>query len=653
VNKKNTLSQQNLIASEDAIDQLIIVARQQFAVDFPDGTFDAFVWDAFRWQDRPAAQTQRNLYFTRHGTLDEPLPERYAVVIKSWIVLGPRSITFMKQKIAAARILWEVLLERCHRRHEDFRWHSLCLEDFCQAELLMLTFWLQQTTYGKTLCLIELSEFLQAREICQPFHFTPQTPPPVTASGYTFVERERGAKKLPSQKALQGLADIYHKHTTELPDRLRIAALAILVVAGFRMGELLTLPVDCEIEEERSGKHRYGLQYYKEKSRGGAKKLAVRWLTPIGAELAKDAIAKIRTITTEFRERACLLEQDPNRVPIPGFNWADKMRTNDVREALKRKGAHNAVPSELLRYKDTKGNYFFASEVEAYLLSKRTKHLWTLDRKDGTYQALSETLLIAAKYFFVSNKETQPLLIEPIKAQHLATFLTTYTHKGGKIIKSAFERFDIKENDGTFCRMTSHQLRHWLNDLADKGGLPVEQQTRWMGREHAQDTEAYRHATVEERLQWVKNGIRNDTMDGFMADVYAQLPEEERDIFLEGQIQAVHFTALGLCLHDFCMEPCPYHLNCTRGCRDYLRRKGNKEERRNLTVIQHQAEKALKVAQEQVQCGNGELAEPWIRNYQETLEGVKAALAVDDDSEVEDGTIVQPFKDQPSRFQSL
>jgi len=556
----------------------------------------------------------------------------------------------MKQKIAAARILWEVLLERCHRRPEDFNWHSLCLEDFCQAELLMLTLVSEATTYGLVNCLLGLSEFLHGRGICQPLHFTPQTRCPDSASGYIFVEQERGAKKLPSQKALQGLADIYHKHATEPPDRLRIAALAILVVTGFRIGELVTLPVNCEIEEERNGKHRYGLQYYKEKSRGGAKKLAVRWLTPIGAELARDAIAKIRTITTPFREQARLLEQGPHRVLIPGVHWADKIRIRDLRQVLNMKASQWFRYDQLPRYKDSKGVYFLASEVEAYLLSKRTEHLWTLDKKDGTYQMLSETLLIAPKHFFNPGKGSIPLLIESIRSYHLESFLTIHKHNS---TKSVFERFNIKEDDGSFCTMTTHQFRHWLNDIADKGGLPVEQQTRWLGREHSQDTEAYRHATVEERLQWVKNGIRNGEMDGFMADVYAQLPEEERDIFLEGQIQAVHFTALGLCLHDFSLDPCPYHLNCTRGCRDYLRRKGNKEERRNLIVIQRRTEKALKVAQEQVQCSNGELAEPWIRNYQETLEGVKAALAIDDDAEVEDGTIVQPFKDQPSRFQSL
>src|SRR5260221_3021333 len=92
-----------------------------------------------------------------------------------------------------------------------------------------------------------------------------------------------------------------------------------------RIGELLTLPVNCEIEAVRNGRSRYGIRYYSEKSRGGELALAVRWLTDIGAELARKALAEILTITAPFRQRTLLLEEHPTRVPIPGFNWVDQM----------------------------------------------------------------------------------------------------------------------------------------------------------------------------------------------------------------------------------------------------------------------------------------------------------------------------------------
>ncbi len=82
------------------------------------------------------------------------------------------------------------------------------------------------------------------------------------------------------------------------------------------------------------------------------------------------------------------------------------------------------------------------------------------------------------------------LLIEPLTVGYITDFLT-----GKPGAKSVFERFNIKEPDGSFCRITSHQFRHWLNTIAVKGGLPMEILSRWMGRDNPKDTEAYIHLT--------------------------------------------------------------------------------------------------------------------------------------------------------------
>ena len=457
--------------------------------------------------------------------------------------------------------------------------------------------------------------------------------------------------RLPSRKALEGVADMYRIHAKGSDDRLRACALAILVVTGFRVGELLTLPLDCEVTESAGGKVRYGLRYYKEKARGAEKMLDVRWLTATGADLACEAITEIRAITAQVRERAKVLEQNPGRVPLPGYQWSDPMSPQEVAKILGLECATSAygLPRDKVPLHQGNGKSFFrAGEVEAYLLSQRVPCLWTLDRKDGTYQMLSETLFIAFQRSFQSRYGANPLLVEPLKFGPLNSFLV-----GGGGTKSAFERFGLCEADGTFCKMTSHQFRHWLNDIADKGGLPVDLQTRWLGRENVQDTQAYRHATVEERLQWVKNGIRNSEICGTIANVYFALPEEERDVFLESQIQAVHFTPMGLCIHDFAIDPCPYHLNCARKCPDYLRTKGSQQEHQNLIQIQRRTKQALGIAQAQVSAGNGETAQAWVRHYEETLAGVEAALAIDDDVTISDGTMIQPFPNHPSRFQPL
>lgn len=639
--------------STTPLQALVRAGQEKFTLDFAGSQlrFDAVAWDLKPFRDRLATQTRAWLYFTRYGTLDQALPRTYAEVIKSWIILERQSVSNMVQRTNVARLLWEALLLRRGKDSDAFRWQELCEEDLSQAELLMLEHWAQTTTHKLGSQLLVMTNFLAARNICRPLYYVLQTPRAEDLHEHTFAGQEARKKKLPSMRTLEGVADIYSTHAQDPADRLRAAALALLVVTGFRIGELLSLPLECEVTEIADGKPRYGLRYYREKARGAERLFDVRWLTATGADLARQAIAEIQRITAPARERAKVLEQDAKRVPIPGYQWADRLRPEEVLRVtgFRRRGSvYHISRDKLPRHQEGEAFFYRAGEVEAYLLSERVEHLWTLDRRDGTSQMLSETLFIAFQNSFHVARCPCPLLVEPMTSSHLAAFMT-----GKKGAKSAFERFGICEEHGAFCRMTSHQFRHWLNDLADKGGLPTELQTRWMGRENPRDTQAYQHATVEERLQWVKNGIRQGEIGGTIASVYFALPEEERDVFLEGHIQAAHFTPLGVCIHDFALDPCPYYLNCVRGCSDYLRTKGNQQERLHLIQVHRRTKQAIEVAHTQAEAGHGEPAQAWIAHYKETLAGVEAALALDDDPTSAEGSTIQPFKDRSSRFQAL
>lgn len=627
----------------------MVLARRLFVAQFPTEDFDAALWylDALVYR-RPSGSLRR-LPFTRYKMPDALLPTPYLEVIKSWIVLDGQAVADRYLKLQTARHLWEVILRRRQGREEAFQWETLTLEDLAQTELHMLTVATQSTAYHMATYLKALTNFLEARGICPPLHFFPQILRPVRKHLRVSSDQSGQEARLPTPKALEGLIEIYRVHAKAPPDRLRICALALLLVSGLRIGELLTLPLACEIEEMHRGAMRYGLRYYREKSKGGEQMLAIRWLTSTGAELARTVLQEIRSITAPFREQALQLERHPEKIIIPGFSGEDHMTPKQVTQTIGMKSISGltVILAKLPRHENDHGLYYLAHEVEAYLRAER-KALWTLDLRNGTYQLLSETLLIAPRYFFSFTMGTSPLLIEPVTYLHIRQFLVSWDER-----ESAFERFSICEEDGSFCKMTTHQFRHWLNDIADKGGLPVDVQTRWMGRDNPRDTHAYHHATVEERLRWVKEGIREDKLGGTMANVFFQLPPDERDLFLEGQIQAVHVTALGLCLHDFSMDPCPYHLNCLRGCRDYLRVKGNQRERYNLIQIRTRTEQARALAEEEARKQKLSIADPWKRHYEETLAGVNAALAIDNDGEGEEGEMISPFVQQPSRFQAL
>lgn len=632
----------NLEPGAAAIEKLVALGRRKFNDLLGDTgqSFEDIVWNVGPLLRRFTVTENIRLYFTHHDTLDKPLPENYANVIKSWLLLSDVSARSMEDLLRAARMLWRTLAQR-RGQTVHFSWHTLCEEDIRQTELWMQERYAQATVYGRITALLQLARFLDIRGICRPLFYSVQTPCPSKAI-CTAAMQEMRLSKLPSQKALEGLADVYRHLAQTEQDRLRIAAVAILVVTGFRVSELLTLPVDCEVEELRHGRTTYGLRYYKGKARSPGKAYDIRWLTPLQAELARQAITEIKAITEPARQQARILEENDPHIPIPGFAPTDKMYARDVQQLLgmtRSDAVHNTISrQELPRYGKEKKYYFIPADLEAYLQTRRVRNLWTVAREDGTYQMLSASLFVVFKNYFFPRGGHVCLLAEPMRKSHINSFLSSHG-----LHKSIFERYDIRETDGAFCRMSSHQFRHWLNDIADKGGLPTDALTRWMGRDNPRDTEAYKHATMDERLHWVKEGIQAEQLHGTMADVYFELPEDERDVFLDGQIQAVHFTPMGLCLHDFAVEPCPYHLNCVRGCPDYLRTKGSQRERQHLLEIQENTEQALSAAQQTAAQTGNEIAEAWVAHHEKTLQGIQRALSVDSDESIVVGDFVSPM----------
>src|SRR5713226_8485185 len=73
-------------------------------------------------------------------------------------------------------------------------------------------------------------------------------------------------------------------------------------------------------------------------------------------------------------------------------------------------------------------------------------------------------------------------------------------------------------------------------------------------------------------------------------------------------------------------------------------------ERWHLVQIQKATEAALSSAKKFSGRGDARIAEPWIRHCEETLEGVKKALAIDDEPSTFAGDLVRASPNQLSRF---
>ena len=638
-------------SGSSAMQQLVTLGRQRFAKRFPEQNFETSVWDISSLLDRSSWRLRTNVYFTRHQTTKQPLPDSYAAVVKSWIILESRTVPNMQQRATAARCLWEVLLQRYGTEPNAFQWHQLCNEDLSQTELMLVGKWKMSSTREIIRFVIALTEFLAARGICRRLYFTSQIPSREDVRDYTLEGQEASRGKLPSPQAVEGLAKIYHlAHAPS--DQLLAAILALLLATGLRVGEVLTLPLNCEVEEVRSDKVIYGLRYYREKVRHAENRYDVRYLSPKQAELARHAVQRLRQLTAEARVQARVLEQDPSRVALPGFTENGQLTAGVIAQACGFKEGRNgrgyveklAKAGHFHRYADEAGNsYYVATEIEAYLRSERIDRLWTIDLKNDTYQMLSETLIISFRNFFHTQKATNPLLVEPVVHAHVSHFIS-----GNPSTRSVFERFEIREKDGTFCKVTAHQFRRWCATLSYEGGAPIEAITRWLGHENEETTRNhYIHTSMSQRAMLAVRALQEGKAEGMLVKLYDQLDEPQKKELtesLESPTQSIHVSPWGLCVRNFVLgSDCD--LNCLGNCPDYLRIKGDRQQVENLRQLKQTLETLLAQAKTIAERYGGQVAVPQLRLYEQQLTNVKVALAIEDDPQLNAGEGTRPFEE--------
>jgi hypothetical protein len=626
--------------------------RTVFRALFPTGDFDASSWDIRHLRVSRHKSTNTRVYFTKYGSTVEPLPPRFAQIVKAYLVLALSSGGTMPLRADGARMLWEALEARYGHNPALFKWEDVSEDDLLQTEQQMLLHWGKGSTYKRFVTLQHMLQVLAAASygpILRPISITPRTPRQEDFERYTLEGRALRQNKMPSDDAICAVGDLFNDRVTEPHERLIVCALAVLLATGFRVGEALTLPLDCEVSEGQGRDRRYGLRFYKEKSPGGEKQLAVRWMTPNQAEIARAAIEEVRKLTKAARNRARILESRPDTVPLPEKGPDAKLSAEEVGQLL---GWRSCV--EHIRYVLKKANvqvyeshqaphntssYYRAEDVMAYLRSIRSP-LWAVDRRNGTFQMLSQSLFIYFRNAGHAGRPDNPLLVELLNEQAINDFLGGRVDNGRTVVKSAFEKYGIRNGKGEFFSMRSHQFRHWVTTKAAQAGVPDHVIARWQGREHIGDLEAYKHLSPDDRLNALRTGLKSGRIKGQIAEMYFSIAEDVRDVFLEGQLQAVHVTPLGLCVHDFKVTPCPKFLNCVKDCEDYILDTANKKHIDNLVQLKIRTELALDQALQQRAKGEKDLSENWIAEAEATLNGVQRILEA---ASAEPNSALRPF----------
>jgi len=643
-------------------------------------TYPDITWDSQRWKilqydrtRRAHDRSSRDVLFTRRKKKQTdsavPFASPYDDFAKSIIRMraSQRGVGSPSQQmmILALRFLYEPL----HRsRLSDptgltRRHFHVALED-ARRECA------EGSAYGIGHTLAEIAVFLNTHHLTRVrIHFKNPMPRPFCGDGLDPASQEVGMKKMPCPDAFEALAAISSQPLDE-DEQVLLRIIDLLVVGGFRVGEALTLPRDCWVEAPALDKQgrpttiagtgepvkRCGLRYWPEK--GGDP--VVKWLPDCSVPLAKRAVDDLTRLCQKAREAAALLERHPERVPLPGGFSPDRLLSilelRDIlnlrrRSSLWRFLKENLNVQAVKRIKSGKGRtpaeLYRVGDIETALLKLR-RPLEVLHTAGGNIQMLSESLCVGFQNQFAPRPATFPFLPELVTNQQISRALGSAGDSHG----SLFLRHGITAPDG-HMKIRTHAFRHWVNTLADQGGLSDVELARWMGRRDIRQNEAYKHGTVEQRVAWAQDMLKAGDLSGPTASAYEAIQEPVRkEEFLQSFVSVAHFTPYGVCTHDFALTPCLYHLNCLAGCADYLRTRGDQEERQNL--IQLRTFTVLELQKAETAFGEqSEGASNWVDFNRRMLNGIDTALAFDEQGSLKEKATQAVFPNGNNRGRAI
>jgi hypothetical protein len=351
-------------------------------------------------------------------------------------------------------------------------------------------------------------------------------------------------------------------------------------------------------------------------------------------DVAKRAIADIRRITDPVRRDAAWMLKNPGYVNVPGLDLGNPDDLIGMPELAAMLGfsfadkhwcRRNGLP--LFKKKNPQHNYVRRGDVCNAIISKIPVS------QDDFPIPLEKHMFLVRRNFFHPGRATIPGSVVLVLDQAIADFVT---YKPGR--RNIFARFGFAEPDGSPISMTSHQFRHWLNTLAQEGGLSQELIARWSGRTDVSQNAAYDHVPSRKLAEKLRAMAESGELTGPIIDAANRLPPVERKKFLDAELACGHVTEIGLCIHDWSLAPCPNHEDCA-DCGEHLVDKGN-------AVQRGEAEKQLATARGQLAHAEAEVddgtygASRWADSHRRQVASLKKILAIQDDVAIPNGTLV-------------
>lgn len=674
VAKLVTLGERNAAASRDA---LVAEARHECAAFGADLDFDRLDWDVTSHCPKPAGKAAQKtvLYFATHdngtkknATDRTALPEPFGSVIKALVRLQKDSnpsigADQLNRTINASRYLAPLLADR---GHDPCRLVPKDLEDARRA--IVERGGKPSTQYRLGQQLEKIVAALNHRNVLV-FAFTWKNPfRRVTNDTRIGETASANRSKIVEEQILDELARLSHI-VTEDSDRMRMAGVKLFHCAPWRVGEVNTIPDDPWVERQKIGPNgpvfdtegqpvlRCGIRYWPEKS----KDPDIKWIPDTMVDVAKSAIDTLVEISAPARKLARWYEEHIGRAWLPGpDDGPDQLYTMvEVAEMFglyRYTAARQWLVTRNVPIDDSgRAGVVRRGDLELALLKEwHALDYLTRDRR-GLKRSQHLFLTLANLHNY---RGTNPCMLGMTTDQHFSDFLSTRGDKPenreakrqGQVL-SVFERHGSTMEDGSPMRCKSHGFRHWLNDMAQRGGMGQHLIARWSGRKEIIQNGEYDHMSGVELAEQGRSLLADGKVMGLLADVHDSLPPVERTSFRDSVIETAHVTDLGMCDHNFFSSPCPEFSGDGCGSCEHLNVvKGEQKARQRAIDNRQDTEWLLERALEEMH-DETEGASNFVEAHTLRLAALDRIVAIHDDPAIPDGTWVRANAESPAQFE--
>lgn len=391
-------------------------------------------------------------------------------------------------------------------------------------------------------------------------------------------------ERCPSQHHMLSLADCFAKAKTP-QDRYWSSVLALLMFAPSRGGELAYLTVDS-LEEDQGT-------------------LAVRWFSQKGydqnlkrvpdllAPMVREAFDRLLAIGKPARDAAKFAHDNPGVFyRHPGCITDESHPENKSLNALEFANAMNFSKSSINKLVSTLNDYNCESawnvfnahqstwiknlresgnpsygDLANHVLEKYKNDDWPLIPKID--RPVWELLWLIRDKEFHSKHMPKQFSWDAPDVNRLNDQLDQRGMKNP--IPTIFQRFGIKDEDGSEIGLSSHQLRVWLSTIAERGGMDTWMLAQWAGRARIEDNKHYDLRTKEERQNQIQILQLTERPTAIEA-IKLNLPVAYVDLGID-RPGIADPTLFGMCVHDYAMSPCPNAAECMT-CKDHRCIKG-------------------------------------------------------------------------------